>query len=247
MTAATGLDATFTGTTGSERARDHQRELHARQQAPVMFRQDLDDTWTLRLGPLQAVDICCGARRVRCLIFVVTCQDQPRASDRSIVTSENLQVNKGQLLLAEVNIIRMVFGLDPVGRIAAEPGACGCPECSLRHSIPCLIDADDPAIFNGDWRLQFADADLAVQVGAALGQPIDYKHAAVMATDAICSISIAQMFGLIFCRWGVVAGWVEPTDEDQSVWDVHLLPGECYPPGHEPRGYDPLPILEEVR
>jgi hypothetical protein len=49
-----GLDATFTGATGYERARRHQDQLT---EVPHSFRQELDGSWTLRFGPLRASDV----------------------------------------------------------------------------------------------------------------------------------------------------------------------------------------------
>ncbi len=51
-----GLDATFHGGTGYERAQRHRehREIDA---VPHSFRQELDGAWTLRFGPLAAAQI----------------------------------------------------------------------------------------------------------------------------------------------------------------------------------------------
>jgi hypothetical protein len=51
-----GLDATFHGATGFERARRHQQHLEA-EGVPHSFRQELDGAWTLRFGPLTAADV----------------------------------------------------------------------------------------------------------------------------------------------------------------------------------------------
>ncbi len=51
-----GLDATFQGGTGYERARAHRAELE-REGVPHSFRQELNGAWTLRFGPLPASDI----------------------------------------------------------------------------------------------------------------------------------------------------------------------------------------------
>lgn len=51
-----GLDATFQGASGHERA-DHHREELSRLDVPHSFRQELNDGWTLRFGPLRAVGI----------------------------------------------------------------------------------------------------------------------------------------------------------------------------------------------
>jgi hypothetical protein len=51
-----GLDATFQGASGYQRAQQHQAELE-RDGVPHSFRQELDGAWTLRFGPLRAADI----------------------------------------------------------------------------------------------------------------------------------------------------------------------------------------------
>jgi hypothetical protein len=51
-----GLDATFHGGTGFERAQAHHVELE-REGVPHSFRQELDGAWTLRFGPLRAADV----------------------------------------------------------------------------------------------------------------------------------------------------------------------------------------------
>jgi hypothetical protein len=51
-----GLDATFQGATGFERARRHQEHLEA-EGVPHTFRQEPDGAWTLRFGPLRAADL----------------------------------------------------------------------------------------------------------------------------------------------------------------------------------------------
>lgn len=51
-----GLDATFQGASGYERAESHQAEL-TRLSVPHSFRQELDGGCTLRFGPLRAVDV----------------------------------------------------------------------------------------------------------------------------------------------------------------------------------------------
>lgn len=51
-----GLDATFAGATGYERAEHHRGELEMHGVAPG-FRQELDGAWTLRFGPLRAVEV----------------------------------------------------------------------------------------------------------------------------------------------------------------------------------------------
>jgi hypothetical protein len=56
-----GLDATFQGGTGYERAQRHRDQLE-QDGVPHTFRQELDGGWTLRFGPLPAADIAVALR-----------------------------------------------------------------------------------------------------------------------------------------------------------------------------------------
>ena len=51
-----GLDATFHGASGFQRAHQHQDELE-RHAVAHTFRQEADGSWTLRFGPLPAADV----------------------------------------------------------------------------------------------------------------------------------------------------------------------------------------------
>lgn len=51
-----GLDATFQGASGYQRAEHHEKEL-SRGGVPYRFVQELDGGWTLRFGPLRAIDV----------------------------------------------------------------------------------------------------------------------------------------------------------------------------------------------
>jgi hypothetical protein len=51
-----GLDATFQGASGYERAESHVRPLE-RDGVPHSFRQELGGGWTLRFGPLAATEV----------------------------------------------------------------------------------------------------------------------------------------------------------------------------------------------
>jgi hypothetical protein len=51
-----GLDATFQGASGYERAQHHEHEL-VQSGIDYQLRQELGDAWTLRFGPLRAVDV----------------------------------------------------------------------------------------------------------------------------------------------------------------------------------------------
>jgi len=51
-----GLDATFQGASGYERAESHAKAL-GEGGVPHSFRQELGGGWTLRFGPLSAADV----------------------------------------------------------------------------------------------------------------------------------------------------------------------------------------------
>lgn len=51
-----GLDATFQGASGYERAERHSKMLEA-ESVEYSFRQELGDAWTLRFGPLSAGEV----------------------------------------------------------------------------------------------------------------------------------------------------------------------------------------------
>ena len=51
-----GLDATFQGASGYQRAEHHQQGLQ-RRGVPHTFRQELGGGWTLRFGPFRAIDV----------------------------------------------------------------------------------------------------------------------------------------------------------------------------------------------
>jgi hypothetical protein len=51
-----GLDATFQGASGYQRAEHHQQELQRRGVLHT-FRQELGGGWTLRFGPFRAIDV----------------------------------------------------------------------------------------------------------------------------------------------------------------------------------------------
>jgi len=51
-----GLDATFTGSGGFERAHSHERLLTA-ENIRYQLRQELDNAWTLRPGPVAAAEV----------------------------------------------------------------------------------------------------------------------------------------------------------------------------------------------
>jgi len=57
MTVGAGLDATFQGGSGYQRAQQHRDDELERDGVPHTFRRELDGAWRLRFGPLRAIDI----------------------------------------------------------------------------------------------------------------------------------------------------------------------------------------------
>jgi len=51
-----GLDATFKGASGCERAEVHRTQLR-KAGVPHRYIQELDNAWTIRFGPLPAFDV----------------------------------------------------------------------------------------------------------------------------------------------------------------------------------------------
>ncbi len=57
-----GIDATFTGVTGFERAQEHERVLRSAAASANLapwwrFLQEIDGRWTLRFGPVSGPDV----------------------------------------------------------------------------------------------------------------------------------------------------------------------------------------------
>jgi hypothetical protein len=63
------------------------------------------------------------------------------------------------------------------------------------------------------------------------------QNCEVLATDAMGSHDIAAFYRLVIYENRILRGWIEPTDDDPAVWDLHLMPGETYPQGHAPQGF----------
>ncbi len=145
---------------------------------------------------------------------------------------------KGHRLLAEVNIVRAVLGMPPLGRIKIVGHVRNCGQCTIRHAAGCgAASGVDPA-WTRSLTLKFFDEKATRDAGGALGRPFNETSCEVLAPDAISSLDIATHFGLVFVDpEGYLRGWIEPSDADPHVWDLHLMPGQDYPPGHAPHGY----------
>ncbi len=147
---------------------------------------------------------------------------------------------KGLQLLTHVNLTRSALGLEP---LAVIPVARWPEFMSVSDAITEALGAvgsGDPMEVNSKrvMSVAYRDDETARRVAAATGLP--YDGAAVAAPDALDSLSIADTFGLVFVgpdsdseHWKLT-GWIEPTDQNQSVWNLHKLPGDLHPPGHEP-------------
>jgi hypothetical protein len=141
---------------------------------------------------------------------------------------------KGLQLLAEVNIIRAILGRDPIGKIPIIGAARAGGACAIAHSAGC-------GATNGmttDWRraltLKFGDENTTEAAARSLGQPFNADYCEVLAPEPMKSFDLASHFGLIFVRENTLQGWIDPRDADPTTWDLHLMPGVLYPPGHEP-------------
>lgn len=157
---------------------------------------------------------------------------------------------KGLQLLNNVNAIRACRGKPPIARISL----CGtCPDDPLRCPVASVTGAAVSVGSHPLWLKRFvlrvADSEIARAIAGTIGQACAPDRPEVLAPDAIVSFVCAVHYGLAFeDADGFLKGWIEPTDNDPSVWDLHLMPGEPYPPGHaarpaaDPAG-EPLELL----
>ena len=76
-------------------------------------------------------------------------------------------------------------------------------------------------------------ANEAGRVAEAVGVELE-ESGGIAVPEAMDSLLTADGFGLTFLDHdGCLKGWIEPTDDDQTRWDLHLMPGHAYPPGSE--------------
>jgi hypothetical protein len=156
-------------------------------------------------------------------------QEAPRAGDSHPV--------KGLELLNEINSIRACRGKAPIARISL-PGTL--PNDPLRCPVAAATGATVTCGSHPEWLkrfvLVFDEVEVARAVSAQIGQPCAPDEPEVLASDAMVSFLCAIHFGLVFDDAdGFLKGWIEPSDDDPSIWDLHLMPGVAYPRGHEPR------------
>jgi hypothetical protein len=150
--------------------------------------------------------------------------------------------SKGYSLLAEVNIVRGVLGTASVGQLVHA-------QVTRMDGIDALADVlgcdAGPGIterWSQQLTLRLPDESTTEAVAEALRQPFDAEACEVLATDAMISFDLAAFYKVAMWSEDVLRGWFEPTDDDPSVWDLHLMPGELYPPGHAPKGYEEMPL-----
>jgi hypothetical protein len=143
---------------------------------------------------------------------------------------------KGPALLNDVNEIRACLGKAPIARISLEGMHPHDPNyCAAALSTGALVASSTYPEWSHRFALRFSDMATTQAVGAALGQPVASDRPEVLAPDPGESLVIAVHFGLFFeTPDGFLKGWIEPTEDDASVWDLHLMPGELYPAGHAP-------------
>ena len=143
---------------------------------------------------------------------------------------------KGQLLLDEVNTIRAVQGLAPVvsirlaGTDSLDPAL-----CPIAVATTATVARGIAPRWASKLTLRLSRGSFARMAGTALDLPFEEATREVLAPSAVVSFVIAASYGLVFADdGGLLRGWIEPTDDDPSRWDLHLLPGHEYPKGHGP-------------
>jgi hypothetical protein len=148
---------------------------------------------------------------------------------------------KGLELLNDVNAIRACRGKAPIARISL----CGtCPDDPRRCPVASATGATVTVGSHPPWLhrfvLRFEHLEVAQAVAGTIGQPCAPDRPEVLAPDAVVSLACAVHYRLVFeDDDGFLRGWIEPTDDDPSVWDLQLMPGEPYPQGHAPRRAEP--------
>jgi hypothetical protein len=143
----------------------------------------------------------------------------------------------GQRLLDDINTIRAVQGRAPISAIRLNGADLRDPaSCAIALATVTTVARGIAEPWRSKFTLRFARGHIARMVGVALDQPFDEITREVLATDVIRSFVIAASHGLVFeDTHGMLHGWIDPTDEDPSAWNLHLMPGREYPRGHGPR------------
>jgi len=167
-------------------------------------------------------------------LMTVTCMRGPELEQllefggSGLRTETDLAV-KGQLLVDQINAVRGARGLPAIGELYVLRGSAG-------YGTP--LDAAEQAtgLEIADGYLFRCDShEVASEVADALDVTIDAGSCQVPLPPEIETFVIASAFELVFVAPdGRVRGWIDPDDRDLSLWQLHLMPGIPYPPGHEP-------------
>lgn len=146
---------------------------------------------------------------------------------------------KGQEVLDAINAVRSTVGLGPLGAIELEGSGHNdralCVTCALNAAAQCNITVGCEPGTCRTRVFRFDEHDRAVLVAAATGVPVSLEEPEAATPMALDSLCIADAYGLTFVDdVGRLRGWIEPSDDDPTRWDLHLMPGYGYPPGHSP-------------
>jgi len=142
---------------------------------------------------------------------------------------------KGDEVLKGINAARGAQGLGPLPGLVLSSceheSRVGCLPCAIEAATGAPLDFDSEAL---RYELGYEDREQAGRVAEAMSAEIT-NSGGVALTGAIDSLLTADGFSLTFLDGdGCLKGWIEPTDDDQTRWDLHLTPGHAYPPGSEP-------------
>lgn len=142
----------------------------------------------------------------------------------------------GNYLITTVNTIRTGVGLPLIEDLRFEPcdhARWGCLDCALGAATTGSLREGGE---RGGYLLDLGDPVQAARAAAALGCKHEPGSPSISLPAEIERLVIADAFGLALRDGkGVLTGWIEPSDPDPHLWELHLLPGRAYPPGHEPR------------
>ena len=129
-----------------------------------------------------------------------------------------------------------VVGLAPVRVIPLEGTDPQNPAlCPIAATAGCTVAKGVAEEWRRHFTLRFSTGVLARAAGLALNQPYNEGTREVLATATIRTFVIAVSYGLAFeDARGSVRGWIDPTDANPAAWNLHLMPGNDYPKGHNP-------------
>ena len=141
---------------------------------------------------------------------------------------------KGDEVLTVTNAARGALGLGLLPGVVISPcehdSRVGCLPCAIEAAMGCALDLNLEA---ARYEFRYDDRGQAGRVAEAVGVELE-ESGGVAVPEAIDSLLTADGFGLTFLdRDGCLKGWIEPTDDDKTRWDLHLMPGHTYPPGSE--------------